>query len=318
MRTTLAVGLIVILVLPGAAPSGAPPSEAGTLDLHEVAEGVFVAEGRHAETTPDNLGHIANIGFVVGDCCVAVVDTGGSPSMGDRLREAIARRTGKPVSVVVNTHMHPDHVLGNAAFAGVPVAGHRRLERAFAARMDTYRQSLAGTLGEAEAARIVPVRVDMPVADRLEIDLGGRVIELRAWPTAHTDNDLTVYDRRTGTFWLSDLLFLERVPALDGSILGWLDVMDALADIDIPAARAVPGHGPVTADWPGALERPRHYLRAVAEGVREVIEAGGGIAEAVERVAPGERADWLLFDDYHPRNVTAAFAELEWEQEVER
>jgi quinoprotein relay system zinc metallohydrolase 2 len=306
MRITPALGLFLGLVLPGTGLAGAD-----ALGLREVAEGVFVGEGRHEETSPENLGHIANIGFIVGERSVAVIDTGGSPSIGERLREAVASTTGKPVSVVINTHMHPDHVLGNAAFPGIPVAGHRKLERAFAARADTFRRRLAETLGEEEAGRIVPLRVDMPVEDVLEIDLGGRVIELRAWPTAHTDNDLTVYDRRTGTLWLSDLLFLERVPALDGSILGWLDVMDELAAI--PAARAVPGHGPVAADWPGALERPRRYLSAVAEGVREVLKAGGGIAEAVERVAPAERAQWLLFDEYHPRNVTAAFAELEWE-----
>lgn len=304
--TTLALGLVLASGLPDR-----PPARAGTLDLREVAEGVFVSEGRHEETSPENGGHIANVGFIVGARSVAVIDTGGSPSVGDRLREAIASKTGKPVSVVVNTHMHPDHVLGNAAFPGIPVAGHRNLERAFAAREDTYRRRLAETLGEQEAARVVPVRVDLPVGDVLEIDLGGRTLELRAWPTAHTNNDLTVHDRRTGTLWLSDLLFLERTPALDGSVLGWLDVMDALASM--PAERVVPGHGPVSAGWPSALDDARRYLSGVVDGVREVQKAGGGIADAVERVSPAERENWLLFDEYHPRNVTSAFTELEWE-----
>lgn len=306
MRITTILGLVLVFVLPGGMPG-----RAETLGLREVAEGVFVGAGRPEETSPGNLGHIANIGFVVGESSVAVIDTGGSPAVGERLRDAIRETTGKPVSVVINTHMHPDHVFGNAAFAGIPVAGHRNLERAFATRADTFRQRLAEVLGEEEAARTVPVRVDLPVADILEIDLGGRILELRAWPTAHTDNDLTVYDRRTGTFWLSDLLFLERIPALDGSILGWLQVMKDLAAV--PAARAVPGHGPVAAEWPAALDPSRRYLSGVVQGVREIIKAGGGITDAVERVSPGERANWRLFDDYHPRNVTSAFAELEWE-----
>ncbi len=286
-------------------------ASAEPLAVTEVAPGVFVHQGVIAEPAPDNHGDTANMGFIVGDDSVAVIDTGGSPELGRRLREAIAARTDRKPVVVINTHMHPDHVFGNAAFADVPIAGHANLRDALAARQEVYRQRLADELGGDAAAGIAPVRVDRPITEEVRIDLGNRIIVLTAYPTAHTNNDLTVFDRKTGTLFAGDLLFVDHLPAVDGNALGWLRVIDRLERV--PAVRAVPGHGPAVVDWPGALDAERRYLTVLVEGVRRVLKAGGSIQDAVASVAEDERNRWLLFDAYNPRNVTATFAELEWE-----
>lgn len=302
-RLTLAAALCLMVA--------ATSASAEPLAVTEVAPGVFVHQGVIAEPAPDNHGDTANMGFIVGDDSVAVIDTGGTPELGRRLREAIAARTDKKPVVVINTHMHPDHVFGNAAFTDVPIAGHANLRDALAARQEVYRQRLADELGEDAAAGIAPVRVDRPVAEEVRIDLGNRIIVLTAYPTAHTNNDLTVFDRKTGTLFAGDLLFVDHLPAVDGNALGWLRVIDRLERV--PAVRAVPGHGPATVAWPSALDAERHYLTVLVEGVRRVLKAGGGIQDAVAGVAEDERDRWLLFDAYNPRNVTATFAELEWE-----
>ncbi|WP_306711562.1 quinoprotein relay system zinc metallohydrolase 2, partial [Azospirillum isscasi] len=230
----------------------AAPAQADPLPVFEVAHGVFVHVGRHEETDSANLGDIANCGFIVGNDAVAVIDTGGSTAVGRRLREAVRSRTDRPIRYVVNTHMHPDHVLGNAAFLPDQpgFVAHRNVQAALAARGDHYRQAFEAAAGPEAAAdlRIVPPTI--AVSDRLELDLGGRVLDLVARPVAHTDNDLTVLDRETATLWTGDLLFMERAPAIDGSILGWLRLLDGLGAE--PAARVVPGHGPPSAPWPGA------------------------------------------------------------------
>ena len=302
-RQTLAAMLCLMVATTSAS--------AEPLGVTEVAPGVFVHQGVIAEPAPDNHGDTANLGFIIGDSGVAVIDTGGTPELGRRLREAIAARTDKKPVVVVNTHMHPDHVFGNAAFADVAIAGHANLRDALAARQEVYRQRLADELGADAATGIAPVRVDQPVAEEVRIDLGNRIIVLTAYPTAHTNNDLTIFDRKTGTLFAGDLLFVDHLPAVDGNALGWLRVIDRLERV--PAVRAVPGHGPAVVDWPGALDAERRYLTVLVEGVRRVLKADGSIRDAVASVAEDERDRWLLFDAYNPRNVTATFAELEWE-----
>jgi quinoprotein relay system zinc metallohydrolase 2 len=290
----------------------APALAAPGLAVTELAPGVYLRPGVQEEASARNRGHIANLGFIVGADRVAVIDSGGSLGEGEALRRAVRRVTDLPIAYLILTHVHPDHVLGAAAFApdDTEVVGHANLPDALARRGPYYLERLHEVLGEeAAGARVVaPTSV---VAERRELDLGGRVLELEAHPTAHTNNDLSVYDRATGTLWLSDLLFVQRIPVLDGSLRGWLGVMDRLAERS--PERVVPGHGPVPADWRAALDDQRRYLEALAAGIREVIRRRGTLEQAVAEVAPEERDRWLLFDAYHGRNVTAGFVELEWE-----
>ncbi|RKT47134.1 quinoprotein relay system zinc metallohydrolase 2 [Thiocapsa rosea] len=312
VRVSLPTALAALLFsLPCPAAMAADGSIAG-LHIAEIAPGIYLREGTQEETSPANSGHIANIGFIVGRDRVAVIDTGGSLREGLALREAIRRVTDRPIAYVVLTHVHPDHTLGAAAFeADTPeFIGHANLPDALARRGEHDLERARASLGDlADGTRLVVPQT--LVGDRRELDLGERRLLLRAHPTAHTNTDLSIFDPATGTLWLSDLLFVERIPSLDGSLLGWLRLMDDLDALD--AERVVPGHGPIPADRREALGAQRRYLEQVAADVREVIRRRGTIADAVATVAPEEARRWLLFEHYHGRNVTAAFVELEWE-----
>jgi glyoxylase-like metal-dependent hydrolase (beta-lactamase superfamily II) len=173
-----------------------------------------------------------------------------------------------------------------------------------------YLQNQSKALGAVAAGTraVMPTRT---VDSQMEIDLGGRVLRLVAHRTAHTDNDLSVYDVQTSTLWLADLLFIDRIPAIDGSLNGWLEVIAELRRM--PAARVIPGHGPVVAAWPAALDDEERYLRTLRDEIRALLSKGGTMEQAVATVGSSERGKWLLFDEYNPRNVVTAFAELEWE-----
>jgi quinoprotein relay system zinc metallohydrolase 2 len=299
--------IAMVLAAAASLAATAPP-----LDVTEIAAGVFVHNGVHEEVSSANKGAIANIGFIIGADAVAVIDPGGSFEEGSALRSAIQVRTDRPIRYLILSHVHPDHIFGAAAFHDdhPEVVGHVKLPGALAQRGAYYLRRLRGALAEdAAGSEITPPTV--LVSSRLDLDLGGRPLVVRACGPAHTDNDLTVFDATTRTLWLADLLFVDRIPVVDGSLVGWLKTLAELTAI--PADRAVPGHGPVSVSWPQAAEPERRYLETLARDTRAAIKAGIGIADAYRDVANSERGRWLLFDDYHPRNVTASYKELEWE-----
>lgn len=279
----------------------------------EVATGVFVHRGQHAVFTPGNQGDISNPGFVVGRDSVAVIDTGGSPIVGRALKDAVTAVTDKPVRYVINTHMHPDHVFGNAAFEGdgVTFVGHHKMERGLTARAERYLAINKDLLGAAAFEGTKIIAPSMKVEETAVLDLGGRTLELTAQPTAHTDNDLTVKDSKTGTVFMGDLLFVEHIPTIDGSIKGWMALLERFGQT--PPVRVVPGHGPHALTWEAAATPLQRYLTTVATDVRALIKQGRTLAEATESAGLSEKGAWLLADEYHKRNVSAAFAELEWE-----
>jgi hypothetical protein len=75
----------------------------------------------------------------------------------------------------------------------------------------------------------------------------------------------------------------------------------------------VPGHGPASVDWPSSAAGLERYLNTLLTETRAAIARGVTIEEAVNVVGESERGRWALFDDYHGRNVTQAYKEIEWE-----
>jgi quinoprotein relay system zinc metallohydrolase 2 len=291
--------------------SDAPP-EMRELTLENPAPGIYVHYGQQAEMTEANFGDVANSGFVVGEKCVAVIDTGGTFAVGQSLRQAVKRVTATPICYVINTHVHPDHIFGDAAFVDdhPEFVGHAHLAAALAKRGPNYLNALRRDLRETarHTAIVMPTR---SVTATIELDLGSRVLDLRAWPTAHTDTDLTVFDRASGTLWLGDLVFVGHVPVLDGNLRGFLAALAELKTFH--ASLAVPGHGRALA-WPAAIMPEERYLARLLTDVRASIKAKRTLTETLAVVdGEREREEWLLFDQFHKRNVTAAYAELEWD-----
>jgi quinoprotein relay system zinc metallohydrolase 2 len=305
--------LIAALTFGVAATPGSAQSIVAPLAVVEVTPGVFTHIGDIALMSRDNEGAIANVGFVVGEDAVAVIDTGGGVREGSRLLAAIRKLTPKPIRYVINTHLHPDHVFGNAAFEGEhPIfVGHKNLPRALAARASFYIDAFRRIMGDEVLAGVKIIPPATLVDTELRLDLGGRTLLLRAWPIAHTDNDLTVQDEPSGTLFTGDLVFVRHVPVDDGSIRGLLAATDALSRISAP--RVVPGHGPIIEDWPQALAPQRQYFERLMADVRALIARGASIDTAAQTAGQTEKGYWELFQDYNARNATAAFAELEWE-----
>ena len=193
---------------------------------------------------------------------------------------------------------------------GAIFVGHKNLPRALSMRGQFYLDAFRRIMGDEliDEVRLVPPT--LLVDDTLKLDLGSRTLTLRAWPTAHSDSDLTIFDETSKTLFAGDLLFLTHVPVVDGSLGGWIQIMGDLSAL--PAERVIPGHGSVS-DWPAALVDERRYLDTLATDVRISVKRGTPISAAAETAAASERKNWRLFDDYNARNATAAYSQIEWE-----
>ncbi len=283
--------------------------EAANHEFLEIAPGHYLRLGKHQALTLSTVGDIANTGFIIGTESVAVVDPGGSPAAGSAMLAAIREKTDLPVSHVILTHLHPDHIFGSSAFVGAQqVVAHKNYARALVQRGTFYRNQYQTMFADKNLA--VSLQPNQPVEDELRIDLGGRSLIVRAHPTAHTDNDLSVFDSSSRILWASDLIFADRIPSLDGSLTGWLGVMEDLAVLQPDLV--IPGHG-LPGTWATVALPQKRYLTLLLQDTRRSIANNQRLSDAVESVALTEREHWRLFDDQHPGNVTRAYTELEWE-----
>jgi len=287
-------------------------AHAEALPVTEIAPGIYVHQGAHEDLSEGYHGDICNVSFIIGDKGIAVIDTGGSFKVGQQLHEAIRKVSSLPILYVINTHVHPDHIFGNAAFIQDKPAfvGHAKLADAMERRRETYMRINSNWLGKDFAGSEI-VKPTLLVQDQLELDLGNRKLQLAAYPTAHTNTDVTVMDSQTATLWAGDLLFVERTPSIDGDLKGWLMVIERLQAI--PAQQIVPGHGAVVKDGKTALNNEQRYLSVLLNDIRTSIKKGEVMEKAMDTAAASEKDKWVLFDIVNRRNVNNVYPALEWE-----
>ncbi len=283
------------------------------LEFQEIADGIFAHEGDVAPFESGHRGDLSNTGFVIGDEAVLVIDSGGSYDLGGEIYLAVREKTDLPIVGVVLTHMHPDHIYGARFFEeiDVPVYANMLMEEAMLARIDSYEQNYVEVLGPREMVMSALPKVTEPVPDGLELDLGGRNVVMQSWPTAHTNNDLTVYDAKTRTLFAGDLLFHRHIPVIDGSIRGWQDVRQMLESLEIE--HLIGGHGAVDLSFPDGFDAQMRYFDVLVEDTKTALDEGARLGDAMGSIGQSEKPNWELFDDYNARNATAVYTELEWE-----
>lgn len=284
--------------------------------LQQLAPGVHIHLGDPVQMEQSPDGRIANLGVIVGDDSIAVIDAGVSRAESQAMYVAIRRVWDKPVSHLVLTHMHPDHVMGSEVFleAGAQIVAHHAMSQALQARGGTYLENLRRLFPPAEWIATRVVLPSVLVEQSQMIDLGDRQVTLSAWPSAHTDNDLTAMDIGSGVMFTGDLVFRELTPVVDGSLLGWLSWLD---QEPVQGLRLiVPGHGKPTESWAEARGPIEGFLKALATATRDRIAQGIPMSKAVPLIAQDLQSfatSWNSFDMTVARDATASYKELEWE-----
>lgn len=280
--------------------------------MEDIGEGIYVHHGQHLDIDTGYQGDICNDSFVVGSKGVAVIDTGGSLKVGNELRDAIKKVTQLPILYVINTHVHPDHIFGNAAFLqDKPVfVGHAKLANAMQLRKEAYDKLNIKYLG-ADAKGSEIVKPSLLVKEPTTLDLGDRTLTVTPYVAAHTNTDVSVIDSKTKTLFTGDLLFIDRTPVVEGDIKGLIAAIDTLKTY--PVTQVVPGHGPFTKDWLTALNNEQRYLNVLLTDIRASIKKGVSMESTMDTAAASEKDKWLLFNVANRRNVNTIYPALEWE-----
>lgn len=252
------------------------------LQPRQIAPGTWLLQGSTDNFAEDNGANIVNIAFIETDDGVVVIDSGPSRRYGEALRQAIAATSNKPVKLLLLTHHHPDHVLGNQAFADVPIAalaGTRQLleEQGNAMAENMYR--LVG-----DWMRGTEVLLPNQTVEAGTLEVGGHRLRLLAM-SGHTGADLAILDETTGVLFAGDLVFYQRALTTPNS--PGLDVW--LADIDtleaLPWNVIVPGHGPLATDKQPFVQM-RDYLGWLDQVMRDGAAQGADMNELLRTPIP--------------------------------
>ena len=243
----------------------------------EVGDRVFVRHYRF---------YSQNIGVVLGDEAALVIDTRVSHRQAAEIQADLRELTALPVGVVVNTHGHSDHCFGNRQFRPAVIWGHERCVAMMEATGESQRQWTIASIPDL-ASELYEVEFDPP--DRtitehatVEIEPGGRTVELRYLGRGHTDNDIVVVVPDADVLFAGDLLEADATPYFgDGYPIDWPDTAGRL--VELAAGAVVPGHGSV-GDRAFAVRQHRGF-REVAELARLVDAGIIGIDVAVTRTA---------------------------------
>ncbi len=252
------------------------------LQPQPLAEGVWLLEGSTANFDKANGGNIVNTGFIVTDSGVVVIDSGPSRRYGEAMRKAIARVTDRPIIKVLLTHHHPDHVLGNQAFADVPIAALAGTTELLREQGNAMAENMYRLVGDWMRGTEVVLPTESVATGTLEV--GGRTLRLLAL-RGHTGADLAILDERSGVLFAGDILFYQRALTTPNS--PGLDVW--LADLDtlqaLPWKRLVAGHGPA-ADDAAPFAQMRDYLGWLDGLLRDSAASGADMNEVIQSPIP--------------------------------
>lgn len=303
-RQTLS--LIFCLLL---ASSAAAATRDYALKPQVVAPDTYVFVGLDEDFSLRNGGNIVNTGFIVTNDGVVVIDTGPSRLYGEQMRQAIATVTDRPIVRVYNTHLHPDHFLGNQSFADVPIGALAGTLEELRELADTFTNNMY-RLVDAWMKGTEAVLPSETVAPG-KLDIGGHELEVIAL-SGHSGADLVLFDHTTGVLFAGDLVFHDRAPTTPhASIDEWITALESLRRI--PFKVLVPGHGAVVEN-DQAIEQTAAYLTWVTQSLTQAAAQGHDMAEVMYSPIP-KRFDAMavLPAEFH-RSVTHLFPEFERRQ----
>lgn len=283
----------------------------------EVAAGVYMVQGASGEVDTDNLGHIGNAGFIVGDTGVVAIDTGTSYRHGVALLASIRRLTDKPVRLALITHARQEFLFGAAAYReqAIPIHMHRKAADLMQARCERCLKTLKQVLGDDAMQGTAMFKPDQEYEQSHSIDMIGRRIQVLYYGHSSGPGDVAVLDVQSGVLFAGGLLDELRIPDVQDSDLdGWTHALQALRGL--PIKFVVPGHGPVASAK--VIDGVERYLAQLRARVLALLRSGAALSEVPDALVLPEFALWDQYETIHRRNASILFVRFEREQMFNR
>lgn len=297
--------------LSGLLPGLLPAAEFDyALQARKVADGVYAFIGRTEDFTMENGGNIVNTGFIVAPAGLVVIDSGPSLRYGRQMRQSMTAQTGKSPVMLINTHHHPDHFLGNQAFADLPIGALPATVKGIAEEGNAFAENLFRLSGD--WMKDTEVQVPNKTLAVGTSDIAGRRLRLIALD-GHTGADLAVYDETSGVLFAGDLAFNRRAPTTPhADVTRWLAALDTLEAITRePGFTAlVPGHGEVSRDAQ-PIRQTRAWLTWLQGALRRAAQAGQDMNEVLELPVAPDFAQWPQARSEYRRSVGHLFPAAE-------
>lgn len=310
MRFLVSALMVAVLALGGAAAHAESPDVAHKdyhLSARKIAADSYVVEGSTEDFTVENGGFMVNAAFIVTKDGVIVLDTGPSRAFGLQFAALIDKTSvHKPVLQVLNTHLHPDHFLGNQAFehealwASAPtIAGITESGADFTTNMYRLLRDWMLDTEPSIPTHVLTAHTAM---------VGGHRLQYRLLQ-GHTNSDFVLFDETTGVLYASDLVFHNRTPTTPhASVAAWLKALDELEKI--PFKVLVPGHGPVAYDA-GPIHQTAAWLRWLDQTLKHAAAFGLSQAEVLKLPIPAQFDDLSLTRAEFERSVVHLYPALQ-------
>lgn len=278
----------------------------------QVAKDVYTFIGKTEDFSTTNGGNIVNTAFIVAAQGVIVIDSGPSLRYGQQMRRAISAITAKPIALLINTHHHPDHFLGNQAFADVPIAALAETRNGIAADGNAFAENLYRMSGDWMKGTEVQLPGKTLSTGRLEV--AGRSLRLVGLD-GHTGADLVIVDESSGVVFAGDLVFNGRAPTTPhADVAHWLKALDQLEALtrEPGFTLLLPGHGAPTADA-APIRQTRAWLTWLSAAMRDAAKAGLDMNDVLARPLPPEFASLPVAASEYRRSVGHLFPAAEQE-----
>jgi len=308
LRKLLAIAVAASAVLLAAAGAAHAADFDYRLHPEKIADNTWVVIGATEDFNTGNGGNIVNTAFVATGAGVVVFDTGPSRRYGEQLRQAIAAVTPEKIVLVINSHVHPDHFLGNQAFPRERLYALPGTIKGIGSEGNVFAENLYRLTGDWMLGTevVVPPNILHPGP----LAIGSHQFEVIAL-AGHTEADLVLLDRTTGVAFTGDLVFFGRAATTPHAKLPrWLEALDRIEALAVQ--QLVPGHGAVTGDGGRvAISETRSYLIWLDRTLEMAANRGLDMTEALALPLPPEIRKIPLADVEFRRSVVHLYPAAE-------